>query len=314
MYHILMVDIDEYLSKFEHFRADPPSPKPTQPANKPKKYKKKVVLLGDGAVGKTSLIRKFVHDSFDDKYITTIGSKVVKKELRFETPKGAYLLDLMVWDIIGQHGYRTVQNMALADVEGALIVCDLTRPETLENLEKYWIPKLSGKRRPVALIMLANKADLVEQRAIDDQALISMAARYNAVQYTTSAKTGDNVDTAFFKLGIQLLFGPGKMGRARVGKDGVATVEMEPSGAINVTDRIISDFLAQDAGGQAISEDKMSILREAFVMAGIDLNDPKPSTLKEVVSNLAQMEAYFLPKEIVQENLRRRKGWLDIIL
>src|SRR5439155_825420 len=74
------------------------------------RIKRKILLLGDGAVGKTSLIRRFVVDKFSDDYITTIGTKVTKKDLRIESPARSTDLTFMIWDVLGQKGYRGIQD------------------------------------------------------------------------------------------------------------------------------------------------------------------------------------------------------------
>jgi len=104
--------------------------------------KRKILLLGDGAVGKTSLIRRFVVDKFSDDYITTIGTKVTKKDLRLESPGKATDMTFMIWDVLGQKGYRGIQESSFQGAKGALLVYDVTRPETAESLHEYWIPHL----------------------------------------------------------------------------------------------------------------------------------------------------------------------------
>ena len=114
-----------------------------------RRVKRKVLMLGDGAVGKTSLIHKYVMDKFDDKYITTIGTKITKKMLSLEHDEEKIDLTLMIWDILGQKGYTTIQSTSYKGGEGALMVCDLTRKETLASLEEYWIPEVRKVRENI---------------------------------------------------------------------------------------------------------------------------------------------------------------------
>ena len=86
---------------------------------------KKVCLLGDSSVGKTSLVRKYVYDTFDDSYIATIGTKTVKKQLSVSHFGKDIDLTLMIWDILGQKEYRKVQSMSFQGTSGALVVCDI---------------------------------------------------------------------------------------------------------------------------------------------------------------------------------------------
>ncbi len=103
----------------------------------PAVLKTKVCLVGDNAVGKTSLVRRYVLDQFDDRYLSTLGAKVTKKELRLDNPKGggAVLVRLTIWDIMGQPSFRELLRDAyFRDAQAALAVADVTRRETLDQL------------------------------------------------------------------------------------------------------------------------------------------------------------------------------------
>src|SRR3989442_7561439 len=109
-----------------------------------KRMKVKVCLVGEAAVGKTSLIRRFVLDNFDDKYIQTLGTKVSKKELTSSVPEGAgeLKIDMTIWDIMGQKGFRELLKEAyFYGARGILAVRDVTRPKTLDDLDD-WIERV----------------------------------------------------------------------------------------------------------------------------------------------------------------------------
>ena len=97
--------------------------------------KRKVLMVGEGGVGKTSLIRRFVVDKFSDDYIVTIGTKVTKKDLRIDVGARTVDLSLMIWDVLGQKGYRGIQAASFDSARGVLLVYDVTRPETRDSLE-----------------------------------------------------------------------------------------------------------------------------------------------------------------------------------
>jgi len=104
--------------------------------------RKKVCLLGDAAVGKTSLIRRFVFNQFDEKYITSIGTNVSKKDLRIDIslPNDIvqnYDLTFAIWDIIGQKELHSFNLNYFKNANGGIVVCDLTRRETLESLDMW---------------------------------------------------------------------------------------------------------------------------------------------------------------------------------
>jgi small GTP-binding protein len=163
---------------------------------------KKVCLAGDSMVGKTSLIKRFVYDQFDDKYIVTLGAKVSKKELTVADPEtGApQNVRLMIWDIMGLIGYRPELHHAhFKGAKGALIVCDLTRLDTLETLSA-WVSALRKVAGEIPIVFLGNKKDLIAQAEFTEHDLEKIGSEYNAPYLLTSAKTGENVLVAFEKL------------------------------------------------------------------------------------------------------------------
>src|SRR5437763_6110086 len=124
------------------------------------RIKTKVCLVGEAAVGKTSLIRRFVQDDFDDRYITTLGAKVSKREIVFDMPVRKQLqMDITVWDIMGEKGFRDLLKEAFFyGAKGVLAVADLTRYSTLKELDDWvhGVLKLIGK---VPVVNAVNKID-----------------------------------------------------------------------------------------------------------------------------------------------------------
>ncbi len=166
------------------------------------KWKVKVCKCGDSAVGKTSLIRRFVLDQFDDRYIITLGAKVVSKEFDFNPPGAAEGLraSLQIWDIMGAKGFRELlQDAYFYNTQGVLAVCDLTRPETLESL-KIWVSSVGDVAGRVPCLVLANKVDLKEKLALPDDKIQRFCESINVPYLKTSAKTGENVEIAFRSL------------------------------------------------------------------------------------------------------------------
>lgn len=160
----------------------------------------KVCLYGEGAVGKTSLIRRYVDNTYDEKYIMTIGTNVSKKKiiLPHHSERGAGIeVTLQIWDIMGQMGFSDLlKKKHFEGAAGAIGVCDITRRPTLSELDK-WTSSLVNVVGKVPIIMLANKADLVTQLAFGEGDLKALAAKYGAVHGFTSARTGENVDKLF---------------------------------------------------------------------------------------------------------------------
>ncbi len=162
------------------------------------KYIIKLCLLGDGAVGKTSLVRRYVYDVFDDKYLMSFGTKVSKKSLKV---MGAEI-DLMIWDILGQKSHESLHAAYYRGAAGALAVCDFTRSETMRNL-KSWIGSFRSVVGEMPVIILGNKSDLEKTFTMPE--LESFGKSVGCDVLETSAKTGMNVETAFNEVGKKLL-------------------------------------------------------------------------------------------------------------
>jgi len=153
-------------------------------------------------VGKTSLVRRYVLDLFDDKYIATIGTKVTKKEIVVNNPRTGRQerVMLLIWDIMGQPSFREVLREAyFYGVQGSLAVCDVTSKESLGEL-RYWIKAMTSTTGKVPMVFLGNKCDLRDETRIPFQDLDVFAKKNESPALLTSAKTGYNVETAFSML------------------------------------------------------------------------------------------------------------------
>lgn len=165
---------------------------------------KKVCLLGDFAVGKTSLLRRFVYDLFNEKYISTIGVKVSRKTVAVPRADGVVELTIMLWDLGGSEEFRRVRASYLRGAAGGVLVCDLTRPETLDSFQTY-ADELLAVSPGAELILAANKCDLVDQQRLTVAQVEAAATSLGAPYYLTSAKTGEEVETLFRHLGSLLV-------------------------------------------------------------------------------------------------------------
>jgi small GTP-binding protein len=166
----------------------------------PEKMKVKICLVGEGAVGKTCLIRRFIHDQFDDRYISTLGAKVSKKEILVDGSGGPISVDMTIWDIMGEKGFRELLKEAyFHGAQGVLAVCDVTRRETLDDLEE-WVAAVVKVTGQVPVEFLANKADLKDEQVVNDTDLQKAAGLHGSPFLFTSAKTGENVEKAFAEL------------------------------------------------------------------------------------------------------------------
>ncbi len=164
-----------------------------------KRMKMKICLVGEAAVGKTSLIRRFVLDDFDDKYIQTLGTKVSKKELKTRHPDQDIDLriDMTVWDIMGQKGFRELLKEAyFYGAKGIVAVCDVSRGSTLDDLDD-WIEGVYSVTGKIPIVFICNKVDLKEKMEFSETEVKQATKAYDAPYYFSSAKTGENVEVAF---------------------------------------------------------------------------------------------------------------------
>jgi len=160
---------------------------------------KKICMLGGFAVGKTSLVARYVSSIFSDKYLSTVGVKIDKKQLTVDGKD----VTMMLWDIYGQDDFQTVQPSQLRGMSGYLLVVDGTRRATLETARQLQ-EKATEAVGPVPFILLLNKLDLAAQWEIDEPAFFKLVEDgWRVVR--TSAKTGEGVEEAFELLARAML-------------------------------------------------------------------------------------------------------------
>jgi small GTP-binding protein len=256
---------------------------------------KKVVLLGDGAVGKTSLIARFVVNKFDDRYIATIGTKVSKKDIQVTRPDLIINLRMMIWDILGQKEYAKIRSASLTGAQGIILVGDLTRPETVRSLTEFWLKEAEGVVGKVPTILVGNKLDAVDPGSMSVTILESAGQRLGLPVILASAKTGENVETIFSTLGealVQDIMKPSGKPRAQ-----------KPQMLAEILDYIIQDFCAQYGD----LEKAMLIVQHQFTEAGVDIRKPKKDVVLKALEGLAKAEELSLSKTVATVNLEERQ-------
>ena len=170
-----------------------------------REYVFKIVILGDSAVGKTSLINQFVENAFEEDYKPTLGANIIRKDVILEELNTK--VRLIVWDLAGQEKYNVVRSLYYQGCVGALLVYDITRMNTFNNIEAKWLDdfKKYVKREGVYLL-IGNKSDLTSQRMISNEDGLKLAEKISASKFVeTSAKLGENVDNAFKSLVSEIL-------------------------------------------------------------------------------------------------------------
>jgi small GTP-binding protein len=250
--------------------------------------KKKVCLIGDSRVGKTSLIKRYVNDEFDDKYIATIGAKISKKDMNIkiqnEDTNYQVIITLTIWDLIGHRDreYWSLLKRYYLNTDGALFVCDLTMKSSLDNL-KEWISSLFNTIGVVPFIVMANKSDLMNQFQFTEEDLSEFTNQYNSDFYFTSAKTGSNVNLSFQRLSEIMAEYTIRVENIKDTKD--------------VVEEIVADYCVLHGG-----EDRaMPIINHQFKQADVDINAPTKQGLLTLIDKLTEVTNSFKGPDVARE-------------
>ncbi len=167
--------------------------------------KRKVCLVGEEGVGKTSLIRRFVTGEFDEMYVRTLGAVVSKKSVDLEGAEGRARVDMLVYDITGKRTFLELfRDAYLKGVAGVLAVFDMTRRRTLIDLAP-WIDGVREEAGGIPVLALGNKSDLHDWIEVQEEDIDSVLGPRNVGAVRTSAKTGANVEEAFLGLARDML-------------------------------------------------------------------------------------------------------------
>ncbi|KAF2492002.1 ras-domain-containing protein [Mytilinidion resinicola] len=189
-------------------------------SNPLKKFK--LVFLGEQSVGKTSLITRFMYDSFDNTYQATIGIDFLSKTMYLEDRT----VRLQLWDTAGQERFRSLIPSYIRDSSVAVVVYDVTNKKTFENTRK-WVDDVRGERgNDVIIVLVGNKTDLNDKREVTTAQGEEEAKKNNLMFIETSAKVGHNVKTLFKRIAQAL---PGMEGEAQQGQSQMIDVNINPN-------------------------------------------------------------------------------------
>jgi Ras-related protein Rab-11A len=161
----------------------------------------KLILIGDSCVGKSNILLKYLKNQFNENSKTTIGVEFGTKNIIINNKR----IKIQIWDTAGQERYRSITSAYYKGAKGALIVYDITRKNTFDNIDK-WITdlKLNGDKN-ICIIILGNKSDLIDKREINKNDGIKKAEMYKTAFLETSALNGDNISKAFDELIEQIV-------------------------------------------------------------------------------------------------------------
>ncbi len=169
-----------------------------------KSFSFKVVVLGDIAVGKTTLIRRHATGKFQHDISPTIGVDITTKY--YQLPAGLLLM-LSVWDVSGEEIYSKLRSMYYGGSAGAILVFDLTRSETFSRVKTWYEDLRANLKERIPAVLMGNKKDLVPSRAVAESDAKNLAGSYSLNYFETSALTGENVDRAFYRLAALIIEG-----------------------------------------------------------------------------------------------------------
>jgi len=162
-------------------------------------YSLKVIIIGPGAVGKTSIINRFVKDEFVLKYKLTIGTDFLTKTFEYKPNKKA---KLQIWDIGGQERFKFLRRSFYDGANGAFLVFDLSRGHTYIETKKWLAEMYQIMEKKIPFILVGNKSDLIAEigELINRNEVEMFVKGEKSIYIETSAKTGDNVEQAFIEL------------------------------------------------------------------------------------------------------------------
>ncbi|MFW9907277.1 MAG: Rab family GTPase [Candidatus Thorarchaeota archaeon] len=177
-------------------------------------FKFRVVLLGEATVGKTSLLRRFTENTFDEEYKQTIGTTFASKDVEITDDEGTKrVVRLVIWDMGGQATYKELRRQYMKGAAAAIIVYDVTQPESFMAMNT-WYESFREVCPSAMAVICANKIDLTEKRMVPVEPGTMLRDWFQAAYYETSAKTGDSVYEVFIRVAEEVF-------RSRIPDSGV---------------------------------------------------------------------------------------------
>ena len=155
----------------------------------------KFLILGEAAIGKSSIIERYYNNLFSGNYLATIGVDVRKKRLEVNN----HDIDIAINDTAGQERFRSITRMFYKGADGILVGFDLTNKESFKQVN-YWIEQIEANKSkdyPISIVLFGNKCDATEQIVVKEDEIESLKQKYNLEYFPTSAKEGTNVKEAF---------------------------------------------------------------------------------------------------------------------
>ena len=158
----------------------------------------KVVLVGESGVGKTSIITQFIDQTFQEDQQSTTGGTFSTKSVICDNGK---TLKFEIWDTAGQERYRSLTKMFYKDANAAVLVYDITRKDSFEELQNYWSQQIKESSPPnIILAVAANKSDLINQEKVEEETARAFASELGAIFVSTTATTVESINELFIEI------------------------------------------------------------------------------------------------------------------
>ena len=162
----------------------------------------KIVLLGQSGVGKTSIITQFIDENFTDDQQSTTGATFSSKDIQCSNGR---LLKFDIWDTAGQEKYRSLTKMFYKDAAAAILVYDITRKDSFDEIRNYWAEQIKEHSpKKIVIALAANKSDLYEEEKVPEEEGRTLATEIGALFASTSAKNQQGIEDLFNSIGNKL--------------------------------------------------------------------------------------------------------------
>jgi small GTP-binding protein len=162
----------------------------------------KIIVIGDPAVGKTSLLTNFCGDKFNFEYVPTVGVNITKQKVTVKNDMGKDTdIYLMIWDVAGQPQFYMLHRPYFNGADGMMLVYDVTRSSSFSNVNNWYSTSVKYGLSGIPRVLIGNKIDLKDEKKIILPMAEHLSQKLNAPFFETSALTGENVSEMFLKIG-----------------------------------------------------------------------------------------------------------------
>lgn len=263
------------------------------------RFRFKLVLIGEGAVGKTSIRQKYMGKGFTGEYLKTIGADFASKVVEMTEEEGGEAIKsiFQIWDLAGQQEFKEVRASFYGGAQCVLLVFDLTRKDTMDKLKDWILEAAKNSGGTIkAFALIGNKCDLPEREISEDEGLefaqyLSERLKFPMPYIETSAKTGKNIEYLFYILCRILLVKEGFQ-IPEIPQPGEATAEVSPLVAIEETQNeeielpppiAVSDIPELSEVPEISSEEEPSVIPEIPLPSSASDEIPLPAPFTEEI-------------------------------